>query len=253
MTLKPGIVSVTFRALSPEEVLDAARRAGLAGIEWGGDVHVPHGNVRHAREVAGRTRDAGLAVSSYGSYYKFNEADVAFASVLATAVALDVPVVRVWAGARGSADVDEAEYARIVQESRRIGDEAAEAGVTVCYEYHANTLTDTNESARRLLEEVDHPNVRTYWQPPNGRSIEECLSSLDAVSPWLEYVHCFHLQENPRRRMPLAEGMDRWERYLGRAGEVEAGRNPRWVLLEFVPDDSVGALIRDAETLRRLL
>lgn len=251
--MKPGLVSITFRQLSPEEVIEAARTAGLEGIEWGGDVHVPHGQVAVARDVATRTRNAGLAVTSYGSYYRFNEADVSFGAVLATAASLGAPVIRVWAGTLGSADADDAEWNRIVSESRRIADEAAEAGIVICYEYHGRTLTDTNESAERLLREVDHPNVRTFWQPPNGRSPAYCRDGLDMVLPWLEYLHCFHWIDEPRERRPLAEGADRWNVYLERAAGAPDGLDPRWVLLEFVPDDSIESLIRDAAVLEEWL
>jgi 3-dehydroshikimate dehydratase len=249
MTLKPGLVSVTFRSLSVDEVIEAARSAGLAGIEWGGDVHVPHGQVALARDVARRTREAGLEVSSYGSYYRYNEADVPFTTVLATASALGAPVIRVWAGQQGSAEVDAAEWDRIVVESRRIGSEAEELGIRVCYEFHGNTLTDTNDTAERLLREVDHPNVRTFWQPPNGKSEDYRIAGLKAVSPWLEYLHCFYWTGEPRERRPLSEGQKRWATYLATARAVEDGLDPRWVLLEFVPDDSLASLYRDAATL----
>ncbi len=41
---RAGLVSVTFRQLSPEEIVRVAREAGLTVIEWGGDVHVPPGD-----------------------------------------------------------------------------------------------------------------------------------------------------------------------------------------------------------------
>src|SRR2546421_12786695 len=62
----PGLVSVTFRQLAPAAVVDLAVRAGLCGIEWGADVHVP--DVPAARRVASLTGDAGLVVACYGSY-----------------------------------------------------------------------------------------------------------------------------------------------------------------------------------------
>lgn len=36
-----GLVSVSFREERPESILREASAAGLSGIEWGGDVHVP--------------------------------------------------------------------------------------------------------------------------------------------------------------------------------------------------------------------
>src|SRR6185312_7605034 len=104
--ISPGLVSITFRALTPAEVIALVRQAGLRGIEWGGDIHVPHGDAGRAREVRGLTQGAGLQVAAYGSYYKAGvseDAGLAFGRVLETAVTLGAPVIRVWAGGAGSA------------------------------------------------------------------------------------------------------------------------------------------------------
>ncbi len=68
MTIAPGLCSITFRDLTPREVVALAVRSGIAGIEWGGDVHVPPGDVGAAESVAALCRDAGITVVSYGSY-----------------------------------------------------------------------------------------------------------------------------------------------------------------------------------------
>jgi len=65
----PGLVSITFRKLSPEQIIELVRKAGLSGIEWGGDIHVPHGDIARAKEVKSMTKEAGLRVAVYGSYY----------------------------------------------------------------------------------------------------------------------------------------------------------------------------------------
>jgi len=67
----------------------------MRAIEWGGDVHVPTGDLAGAREVAARCGDAGIAVEAYGSYFR---ASGEFGPVLETAVALGAPRVRVRAG-----------------------------------------------------------------------------------------------------------------------------------------------------------
>ena len=74
--INAGLVSITFRDLSPEEVVQVAVENGLEGIEWGGDVHVPHGNLAVAKKVARQTAEGGLKVASYGSYYRFEECDL---------------------------------------------------------------------------------------------------------------------------------------------------------------------------------
>ena len=71
----PGLVSVSFRGESPETILHEARAAGLRAIEWGGDVHVPPGDLENARRIGAATREAGLSVAAYGSYYRLGTAE----------------------------------------------------------------------------------------------------------------------------------------------------------------------------------
>ena len=64
--IRPGLVSITFRKLSPRQIVDLVVQAGLDAIEWSGDVHAPHGDVAKAREIAQMTADAGLSMPTYG-------------------------------------------------------------------------------------------------------------------------------------------------------------------------------------------
>src|SRR5215211_4654031 len=117
--LTSGLVSITFRQLAPREIVELAAAAGLRGIEWGGDIHVPAGDLQAARRVRQLTADAGLQVLAYGSYFRF-QPGTAFEPVLETALALGAPLIRVWAGNQASAEADAAVRATIVAESRRI-------------------------------------------------------------------------------------------------------------------------------------
>jgi 3-dehydroshikimate dehydratase len=146
-----GLVSVTFRSLSPQEIVALVAKAGLRGIEWGGDIHVPHGNVQRAKEVYHITSDAGLEIAAYGSYYRVGceeKEGILFERVLDTAIALKAPVIRVWAGDRGSREADEEWWAKVIDETYRIGALTKESGITISFEYHGNTLTDTGDPQR---------------------------------------------------------------------------------------------------------
>ena len=162
---------------------------------------MPHGDIKQAREVSKMTKGAGLEVASYGSYYRVGcekEQGIPFEKVLDTAQELGAPTIRVWAGNRGSDDSDQSWWNTVVEESRRIADMALKAGITVAYEYHGNTLTDTGESAYRLLKEVGHKNIRSYWQPPVGYEEEACLDGLKKIIPWLSNIHVFHWESRNR-------------------------------------------------------
>ena len=249
--LTTGLVSVSFRKLSPAEIVTLVRQADLTSIEWGGDIHVPHGDFVRAREVRQLTLDAGLTVAAYGSYYKINQSEAAglrFESVLETAVALGAPTIRVWAGALASAKADAAYRAATAAEARRIAAIAQGAGITVSSEYHCGTLTDTNTSAQTMLQEIQHPNFHTLWQPHNDETVATNLAGLRAILPHLTNVHCYQGVKNERR--PLAEGADIWRQYF--AVVKSSGRN-HCALLEFVAGDLPENFLRDAATLRQLV
>ena len=87
--LKSGLVSVSFRQKTPEEIIALVEQCGLDGIEWGGDVHVTPGDTENAGRIGDLTRQAGLEVLAYGSYFRPGEQRAAaFAPVLASAKAL---------------------------------------------------------------------------------------------------------------------------------------------------------------------
>lgn len=248
--IESGLTSVTFRQFSAGKIVDLVSQAGLAAIEWGGDIHVPHGDLKIAREVARMTADAGLRVSSYGSYYVVgDESKLEFEPVLASALELGAPCIRVWAGDRGSDRVDEGYWDRFIEESRRIGDMAAFTELSVAFEFHRNSLTDTNESAFRLLKAIGHDAIKTYWQPPVGKSVEYSLDGLKAVLPWLVNVHVYQLKPD-LTKPPLSDGVDEWKLYLE---AVRGSGRDHVALLEFVRDDDPEAFLEDAATLKTWL
>lgn len=251
----PGLLSVTFRQLTADQIIDLCAQNGLLALEWGGDIHVPHGDIVEAKRVGEATCAAGLVVAAYGSYYRCNQqADQPdFADVLASARALGAPVIRVWAGTAGSAATANEDRQRIVADLKRIGAIAAEVGIEITIEYHANTLTDDPDSALALIQAVDHPNVKLYWQTSNGQSAEYSAAVLERVKPYLSHLHVFHWDFGPDaiERRPLAEAFETWQHFL-KLAEPPAGET-RALMLEFVRDDSPAQLADDARTLIRLI
>lgn len=248
--IHPGLVSISFRKLSTEEIIDQCLKHGLSCIEWGGDVHVPHGDDEIAIKTAELMHRNNLRTAAYGSYYRSGVSDPAlFADVLRSAKLLGAPFIRVWAGEKGSADTTPEERAAIVSDLKRCTEMAAAEGISLSTEYHRYTLTDTNESAQDLIAEVSHPMFRTGWQPPNGQSFEYRMAGLQNVQPVLSTVHVFHWVNISDRR-PLAEGRDDWQKYLA---AVNATGRDTDALLEFVMDDSLDQLAEDAATLNAML
>lgn len=245
-----GLCSVTFRHLTVEEVIAVSQDARIQGIEWGGDIHVPHGAVDEAAAVAEKTHAAGLEVAAYGSYYRLGHEQEPgqFEAILQTAKALQAPSIRVWAGIYGSQDIDQQGRAQVVADARRIADKADEHDMAIHLEYHRNTLTDTPESTVQLLTEINHPNVSTYWQPAVGETVEHRLESIRMVKPWLRNIHVLHW--NVADRLAFSEGTADWEKYLQ---ALQSTEQDRYLLMEFVKDDDVKQLQTDVQSLRSLL
>ena len=250
--IETGLVSITFRQLNVEEVIRATVAAGLQGLEWGSDVHVPVGDLEHARRTRELTEAAGLKVFSYGSYYRAGENEdpaKAFAPVLETAVVLGAPIIRVWAGAKWSWKAGEAYWDKVVADSRIICDMAAEKNIKICYEYHGWTLTDNRVSAQDLIFSVGRDNAKLYWQPNFCLTGEDNRLALDMLMTMVENIHCFFWNARGER-FPLEQGTECWKEF---AQLIKADKRDHRIMVEFVCDGTPEQLVRDAEALRNIL
>ena len=250
--IAPGLCSITFRALSVDEIIPLAKANGLAAIEWGGDIHVPAGRLDIAAAVGRRCAEAGLRTPSYGSYFRVTpESELTtFAPVVETARMLGADTVRVWADNKSSREMDNSYFCRLVDAGRELCEMAMRAGCTVGFEYHLGTATDTNESALRLIQAIVHPAARLYWQPRQRTSVPGRLAGLREAAPFLTHLHVFQWTGERDTRHLLADGKMDWQAYFACAADAPGDR---CAYLEFVRDDSVHAFIQDAATLREML
>jgi sugar phosphate isomerase/epimerase len=256
---KPGLCSVTFRDLSRKRIVELCVRAGIQGIEWGGDVHVPDGDPAAAGDARRLCDGAGLDCASFGSYYRIGHSEaegLAFSRVLETARILGSSVIRVWAGGKEDHEADAAYFRMVVEESRRIADLAAAEQIAIAYEFHCGTLTNSNEAALRLMQATDHPNLFIYWQPPyDGDDFEYAMEGIRMLKPWIRNVHLYYWKLlNPETketdRRPLAEAEDKIAAYLREAARKDIGQT---ALIEFVRGGRPEQLIEDAVVLRRAI
>lgn len=249
-TLSPGLCSVTLRSHSVEEVVALAAKAGLAGIEWGSDVHVS--DAAAAARAKEACADAGLRVLSLGSYYRagtFGD----FETTLALAAGVGAPRVRIWAGSLEPNEADAGTWDAVVEDTRRIAALAAGRGVDLAFEFHNRSLTSTVDGTLELLERVARPNVGTYWQPAVGISDGEALDALRSLLDHLTGIHCFSWWPQAER-LPLDAREGLWREALGVAlGSAKGRGRDLDVMLEFVADDRPENLLGDAATLRRWL
>ncbi|MHC1694512.1 MAG: sugar phosphate isomerase/epimerase family protein [Eubacteriales bacterium] len=245
---KTGLVSVTFRKLSPEQIISVAKQAGLEGIEWGGDVHVPSGDISRARRVGEDTREAGLSVISYGSYYRCGQGQD-FLSVLDTAQVLGAPNIRLWCGVKGSASTSLEEVDALVEDVKKAALQSADRGITLSFEFHGGTYTDTGVSSlgfMKRLRDEGYENVNMYWQPNQFISFEDNIRDIELLSGYVSSLHVFSWEGNIK--YPLEYYSDRWREYLS-----HLDKSNHSLLLEFVCDETPEQLYRDADALRSII
>lgn len=253
--MKTGLCSITFRQLSVAEIVALVKKSGLDAIEWGGDVHVPHGNLVAAREARKLTEDAAIKISSYGSYFRVLDENgniEEFEPVLNSAVELGTDTIRIWAGRKSPNKADAIYRNKLIAQCLIIAEQAAKQNVRIAFEFHSNTMTETNESTIQLLEDASHPNLYTYWQPICGKlGMDYQLQGLTALSQQIINLHVFHWLYNPEKkqaeRRPLAEGSADWQQYL----EVELPVGEHFALMEFVRDNNPNQFLTDAATLTK--
>lgn len=251
--IKYGLVSVSFRPLTCEEIISLVKQSELDAIEWGGDIHVPHGDFEKARYVASLMKNANLVTSAYGSYYRagtYGEAyKEEFNKILQTAVYLGAPVIRIWAGTESSKKISRKKREHIVRECVDIAQMAEKEGISVAFECHRYTLTDDYKSSLKLMKETNRKNLRMFWQPNEGKSFKYNLKALKALLPYIKNVHVFNWPK-PNVRLPLKDGEEEWKEYFN---ILEKDSEKHFCSLEFMPDDSPKSLITEAQTMKNFI
>lgn len=238
----PGIVSVSFREKSPEQIIAEAKKNGLAAIEWGSDVHAPADRPDRLREIAALTKNAGLYCCSYGTYLHIGEfAAEELRLHIAAAGILGTNILRLWAGTKNSEEYSPEETEALFGECRTLARIAEEENVILCMECHEHTFTNRLEGALALMKAVHSEAFRMYWQPNRYRSVEENLTYAKAIAPFTCHIHVFNW--NADGCYPLAEAEKDWKAYLS------AFTGTHCALLEFMPDKAEGTFGRESRVL----
>lgn len=247
--MKTGLTSVSFRKLSVDEIIALAKEAGVDGIEWGSDVHVPPQDIDYVKEVAEKTKKAGLEVISYGSYYYLGSGED-FAPYIDAAKALGTDTIRIWGGKKEKWELSGVEYEALVSEMHEIGLAAALADITVCLEYHGHSITATAEDAAEFVKAVGLSSVRLYWQAIIGRSMENNLADIDIVAPYLTNVHVFNYVDGKQELLSYADGPKEWQAYAERIAKIPGERA---FMTEFCKGGLPESFINDAAFLTSIV
>ena len=240
-----AFTTVTFRNKNIPEIVDVAVKNGVKFIEWGADVHAK--SESDARLIRALCDENGIESISLGSYCRVGDGDLdAFRRDCMIADIIGARRVRVWLGRLGSADTSAETRKKLLDETRKMARVAKEHGITVAFEFHRKTLTDTGASCAAFLRDVGEPNVRTYWQPFFEGNDE---NNLDAVIDNVAAVHVFSWDAECHR-FPLSDKEAEWRGFIEK---VRSRHSDMDCILEFVKDDSDEQFKKDVETLKKLL
>lgn len=243
---RTGLVSVSFRGHTPMEILEAMKSSGLGFVEWGSDVHAPCEEPDKLIEIAKMQEEYGIECSSYGTYFRIGETPMEeLEKYIDAAKILGTNILRLWCGRKNGADMTESEKNELLELCRQ-GAKIAEArGVTLCLECHKKTFTENPKDAVWLMNSVDSPSFRMYWQPFQWQSAEENVKNAETIAPYAENIHVFNWKDD--KKLPLAAAVDEWREYLSRFSGSQA------VLLEFMPDGTLGELKAEADALKTIV
>ena len=248
-----GLCSVTFREKTPSQIIKLAKASGLDTIEWAGDVHVPIGYLDVAQSVGQETRQAGLTVAAYGSYYYAGQGEN-FSPYIETALALETKRIRIWTNKMNRHKVvgaiNDDHFQVVVSDIKQACRLAKQADSSIHLECHQGTYTDSIVSSLKLIQSVDEPNLYLYWQPLSYLSHLDRIAHIKSLGPYLTNCHVFHWDAD-YRRFPLEDGVSVWQDYIDAIQTYSPHQTD--YLIEFVKYNDSKLFIRDAQTLRKLL
>ncbi len=245
-----GVCSISFRDKSAEEIIVAAKMAGLDGIEWGSDVHVMPNDPDRAKQIREKMDAAGLITLSYGTYFGIEEMEQdSLDGYLDTADILGTDTLRIWPPKGNREQISQQRYDAFVAFAGKIALQAKKKNKILCLERHPDMLTEHATEALQFVQDVGMDNLRMYWQPVQFADLQTNLESAKILAEQVERIHVFHWIGMDR--YPLADGAAPWQRY---ASVLKQRKNkPGVYLLEFMHDDRLESLSEAAASLKQIL
>ena len=240
-----GLVSISFRKNSVEEIVSAVKFAGLKYIEWGSDVHAPKDDIHQLEKIKKLQIENNIICSSYGTYFRIGETDISeLQSYIDAAKILGTNILRLWCGNKNYEEYTDEERNKLIGICKRCALIAEQNNVFLCMECHNKTYTNSLNGAKELMKKVNSKNFLMYWQPNQFRTFEENIEYAKEISPYTKIIHVFNWQGADR--YPLKDAVDVWKAYL------KCFQKNVICLLEFMPDDNILSLSAEADALQNI-
>lgn len=246
MNNKLGLVSVSFRELTPFQIIDLMKSVGISVVEWGSDVHAPCKEDLQLKEIAEYQKKNGIKCSSYGTYFRAGVTPIEeLESYINAAKILGTDVLRIWCGDKDSEKYPPEEKESLFENCRKLAAIAEENDAILCCEFHGWSYTNTLASALELMKAVNSKNFKMYWQPNQFKDFATNLEYAEKIAEYTVNIHVFNWQgEN---KLPLIEARDEWREYLKKFSGNEN------LLLEFMPDGKPQSLETEYKSLLEIV
>ena len=198
--MKIGFTSTSFRQIkSIERIVKTASESGADCIEWGGDIHVK--DIETAKRAKKLCDEAGIEISSYGSYYRVGSRNAEeWKNICEIVHTLGAKSIRVWLGDKDSEITDKKTYELLVEDGKAICSVAKEYNLIVCPECHDNTFNNNTDAFLKIRQDIGCDNFRTYFQSRYKR-LEYDLDRLERTLPYIETIHISY-SEQSREQFP---------------------------------------------------
>lgn len=238
-----GLVSVSFRKYTPEEIVAEMKKCGLSYIEWGSDIHAPCNDLDKLKNIRKLCDENGIICSSYGTYFKIGVTPKdEIKNYINAAKILGTNILRLWCGIKKSADYTPEEKEELFRECIALSKIAEAENVVFCMECHLNTYTETLDGAVELMDNVNSKNFRMYWQPNQFKSDEDNFKYAETIAKFTEIIHVFNWTKD--QWLPLSGGTKIWKNYLSFFDGTQK------LLLEFMPDNRIESLKSESDALK---
>ena len=157
---------------------------------------------------------------------------------------LGTNIIRLWCGRKTGEQMTKEERLEFLDICKKAEQIAKEEGAILCMECHKNTFTQNPEDSVWLMEEINSPFFRMYWQPFQWSGKEGNIKNATMLSTYTKHIHVFNIKDGVK--LPLDLAKDDWIEYL------KCFSTPRTLLLEFMPNGTLEELKKEADTLKHI-
>ncbi len=252
--MKLGLCTIAFQEKPLEEVIDIAADYGFDGIEvWGKPPHIPtEYDEAHVRNIKNMAQQKGLEISAYGSYVDplMHLHQQYFENAFIVAKELGTNLIRIWSGGGPSKSITPTDKRLIQFRMVSLAQWANFRSIVLGLEMHNNHLTDSVDSILELIESINMPSLKTYYQPLSRYDADEPHTAAQRLADHVVNIHAQNFDDNGKA-CAIADGVVDYTKIV----ETLNGTGyDGYINVEFVHgDNKLEALQRDRDYLASLI